>query len=227
VISLKMAIGYCRVSTNSQVEKGVSLDAQQARIEAWAEAHDFQLIQILVDAGISGKSTENRNGLQEAVELACREEAALVVNSLSRLSRSTKDTISLAEELGKAGADLVSLSEDINTTTASGKMIFRLFAVLNEFERDQISERIRMALRHKKEQGLICGQVPYGMARDGNKLVPDPAEQMVLVRLIRWREKGWSLRKIADKLNRMAIKSKKGGEWFPSGVASVLRTRSR
>ncbi len=118
---MKKAIGYVRVSTETQVQNGVSLDAQQARIESWADAHGFQLVQILVDAGVSGKSTDNREGLLEAVEFACQEKAVLVVYSLSRLSRSTKDTITLAEKLGKAGADLVSLSEDINTTTAAGR----------------------------------------------------------------------------------------------------------
>lgn len=221
--SLKSAIGYCRVSTESQVEKGVSLGAQKARIESWATAHDFQLIQILEDAGISGKATDNRKGLLEAVELACQEKAALVVYSLSRLSRSTKDTISLAEKLGKSGADLVSLSEDINTTTATGKMIFRLLAVLNEFERDQISERIRMALAHKKKRGLVCGQIPFGMHRNGDRLVPNREEQKVLRILKRWREKDWSLRKISEELNKRGIPAKKGGKWYPSGVASVLK----
>jgi len=77
-----------------------------------------------------------------------------VVYSLSRLSRSTKDTLQIAEKLDKAGADLVSLSEQIDTTSASGKMVFRLMAVLNEFERDQISERTSAALQHKKAKGL-------------------------------------------------------------------------
>ena len=220
---MKKAIGYCRVSTTSQVENGISLSAQKSRIKSWAIAHDFQLIKIFVDAGISGKSTKNREGLLDAVELACTESAVLVVFSLSRLSRSTKDTINLAEKLGKSGADLVSLSEEINTTSAAGKMIFRLLAVLNEFERDQISERIRMALRHKKEQGLVCGQVPYGMRREGDRLVRDSEQQKVLRLIRRWRGNEWSLRKISEHLNRKGIPAKKGGKWFPSGVSSVLR----
>ncbi|MHA1613665.1 MAG: recombinase family protein [Candidatus Thorarchaeota archaeon] len=220
---MKKAVGYCRVSTESQVENGISLDAQYARIESWAEANGFQIIQIMEDAGISGKSTENREGLLEAVDLACRESAALVVYSLSRLSRSTKDTISLAEKLGKTGADLVSLSEDINTTSAAGKMIFRLLAVLNEFERDQISERIRMVLQHKKEQGLVCGQIPYSMRRDGDRLIPDKEQKRILRMIRRWRGNGWSLRKITEYLNSHKVPAKKGGKWYASSVRSILR----
>lgn len=220
---MKKAVGYARVSTEVQVTNGVSLDAQRARIESWAEAHGFRLVSMLEDAGISGKSTENREGLLEAVELACQEKAALVVYSLSRLSRSTKDTIALAEKLGKAGADLVSLSENIDTTSAAGKMLFRLLAVLNEFERDQISERIKMALRHKKEQGLVYGTVPYGYDRVGDRLFPKPEEQEVIVRMKRWRASGWSFRRMAGELNGAGIPTKRGRQWFASSVRSVLK----
>lgn len=65
------------------------------------------------------------------------------------------------------GRDLVSLSEKIDTTSASGKMVFRLLAVLNEFERDQISDRTRFALAHKKANGeKTGGTVPFGYKVD-------------------------------------------------------------
>lgn len=102
-------------------------------------------------------------------------------------------------------------------------MIFRLLAVLNEFERDQISERIRMALAHKKREGLVYGQISFGLRRDGDLLIPDQEEQKVLRMLRRWREKGWSLRKISEELNKRCIPAKKGGVWYPTGVASVLK----
>lgn len=70
---------------------------------------------------------------------------------MSRLARSTRDAITTSERLDKAGAALVSLSEKIDTTTAAGKMVFRMLAVLAEFERDQISERTTTAMQHKKE----------------------------------------------------------------------------
>ena len=74
----------------------------------------------------------------------------LVVYSLSRLARSTKDTIAIAERLKAGRAHLVSLSEKIDTTSASGTMIFRLFAVLAEFDRDLVSERTRGAMAYTR-----------------------------------------------------------------------------
>src|SRR6185295_927090 len=106
---------------------------------------------------------DNRPALQAALEAACRGKAALVVYSLSRLARSTRDAIGMSERLHKAGADLVSLSERIDTTTAAGKMVFRMLAVLAEFERDQIAERTKGALSHMRNQGKrISGKIPYG-----------------------------------------------------------------
>ena len=124
------AIGYVRVSTAEQAAEGVSLDAQRARIAAWAHANAAELTAVYTDAGLSGGRADNRPGLQAALDAACTAKAALVVYSLSRLARSTRDAITISERLDQAGADLVSLSEKIDTTTAAGKMVFRMLAVL-------------------------------------------------------------------------------------------------
>ena len=173
-------VGYVRVSTEEQARTGVSLDTQKQKIRAWAEAMDAELIAMEEDAGISGKLMRNREGLQTAIERACEEKAALVVYSLSRLSRSLKDTLAITEKLEAAGGDLVSISERIDTTSASGKMVFRLLCVLNQFEREVLSERTSAALQHKKANGLVYGPTPYGCRRKGKRLVPDQDEQVVL-----------------------------------------------
>jgi site-specific DNA recombinase len=134
-------VGYTRVSTDEQARSGQSLDAQEASIREWADRAHIHILRIFEDAGISGTKLRQRPALQDALRLSCEQKAVLVVYSLSRLSRSTKDTLQIAEKLDRAGADLVSLSEKIDTTSASGKMLFRLMTVLNEFERDQIPER--------------------------------------------------------------------------------------
>src|SRR6266849_5970072 len=164
------AIAYIRVSTSGQVEDGVSLDAQRSKIAAWCEVMGYELVQTCADEGLSGHSVEKRAGLQAAVDAVCACGGVLVVYSLSRLARKTRETLELGERLSKAGADLVSLSEKIDTTSAAGKMVFRMLAVLAEFERDQVSERTTMALAFKKSQGKkLGGRVPYGkvLAFDG------------------------------------------------------------
>jgi DNA invertase Pin-like site-specific DNA recombinase len=219
------AIGYIRVSTAGQVEDGVSLDAQAAKIRSWADLNDADEVNIFTDEGISGKRADNRPGLQAALETLHTGDA-FICYSLSRLSRSTKDTITIAEELQKKGADLVSLSEKIDTTTAAGKMVFRMLAVLNEFERDQVSDRTRFALAHKKANGeKTGGTVPFGyqVTAEGN-LIPDADEQRAVSLIVKRRKAGDSLRRICRALEAAGHPRKNGSpSWHPQAVARVLK----
>jgi site-specific DNA recombinase len=218
------AIGYIRVSTEGQAVDSVSLDAQRAKIEAWCLLNDYELSAVHVDAGISGKSADNRPGLQAALT-DCREGSALVVYSLSRLSRSIRDTLDLSDKLAKAGADLVSLSEKIDTTSAAGKMVFRLLAVMNEFERDQISERTTAALQYKKSKGeKTGGAIPYGHDLDANgvSLLPNPNEQDVIARAKALHAGGLSLRKIADELDRRGFIPRNGGVFYAEQIRRMV-----
>jgi site-specific DNA recombinase len=222
-------VAYIRVSTEGQAVEGVSLDAQRARIAAWAAANDGTLCEgdVHVDAGISGKRWDNRPGLKAALDSVCGGGGVLVVYSLSRLARSTRDTINIAERLERAGADLVSLSEKIDTTSASGKMLFRLMAVLNEFERDLIAERTRTALAHKRDKSELIGHVPYGsnLDPDGRTLVACPAELAVMADVWRMRAEGRSLRKIAAELTGRGVPTKGGRPWSHSSIVSILERK--
>lgn len=206
---------YLRVSTAGQVAEGVSLEAQEARARGWAEANGYMVAGLHCDAGISGKRAENRPGLQAALAEVCRTRGALIVYSLSRLARSTRDAINIAEKLEKAGADLVSLSEKIDTTSAAGKMIFRMLAVLAEFERDLISERTKGALAHMAAQGRRVGEIPLGftLAEDRVHLVENPAEQKILKAIQDLRTRGRKWREVAEEMNRRGYCTKKGRLW--------------
>jgi len=222
---MKTATAYIRVSTEGQATDGVSLDAQQAKIAAWCVVNDVELGSVFIDAGISGKRADNRPQLQSALDGVCQTGGVLVVYSLSRLARSTKDTIAISERLDKAGADLVSLSEKLDTTSAAGKMVFRMMAVLAEFERDQVSERTMAAMAHKKSKGERVGKIPFGftLAGDGVSLVEN-IEELRAVELIRsLKAQGYSLRAIAAELDAQKIPTKDGkGKWQHTTVKSIL-----
>jgi len=220
----KQSIGYVRVSTEQQGINGVSIDAQQAKLAAWSMVNDCELAGMYVES-VSGKRADNRPELQKALKHVSECGGVLVVYSLSRLARSTKDTIEIAEQLDKAGADLVSLSEKIDTTTAAGKMVFRMLAVLNEFERDQVAERTKSAMQYKRQRGELVGNVPFGFDLDGDgiTLVSNVGEQHVLDLIDELRERGESLRKIADELTRRGIQTKEGKQrWQHSTIQRIL-----
>src|SRR2546422_7695031 len=89
----QQAIAYVRVSTAGQVEDGVSLDAQRAKIAAWCDVMDYELVQTFADEGISGHSMKNRPALHQALDAVCTCGGVLVVYSLSRLARNTAETL--------------------------------------------------------------------------------------------------------------------------------------
>jgi len=220
------AVGYIRVSTEEQATHGVSLDSQRERIEAWTEFKQAELLEVFEDAGISGYRSDNRPGVLAAMELSCREQATLVVYSLSRLARNTLETLQLAQRIEKAGANIVSLSEPIDTTTAMGKAFFSISAVFQELERNQIAERVSVAMAYRKKQGLFCGTVPYGftLAEDGDTLLPLEAEQEVIRLIQELRRQGLTLRAIRSELEQRGIRTKTGGSrWAPKVLASVCR----
>lgn len=223
----RMAIGYVRVSTTGQAEEGVSLDAQREAIKAHCQLQGLCLVGIEADEGVSGSRMANRPGLRKAIESVSKAGGVLVTYSLSRLARNTKETLETAERLEAAGADLASLSERIDTTGACGRMVFRMMAVLAEFERDQIAERTRAALAHKKAKGeKTGGSVPFGYtAEDRNGkavLVPVAAEQEVIRDAAAMQEKGMSLRAIGAELEARGIMTKTGRGWNPKTVRSML-----
>lgn len=219
----RKAVGYLRVSTSGQAEEGVSLEAQEAKIRAYCQLNDLELTTIHTDAGISGKRADNRPGLQAALR-ECDQGAVLIVYSLSRLARSTRDTINLSERLKKAGSDLVSLSEKIDTTTAVGRMFFRLMAILAEFELEQLIERTRAAIDHKKSKGERLGRIPYGytVAEDGKTLIPDDGEMALLAMIRDYSDEGLSLRAISKKLHEQGILARNGKPFAASTIRLIL-----
>lgn len=217
------AVAYLRVSTADQASDGVSLQMQEAKARAWALLNDYALTAVFVDAGVSGKAAGNREGLQAALA-ACKRGGVLVVYSLSRLARSTSDTLEIADRLQRSGVDLVSLSERIDTTSAAGKMIFRMLAVLAEFERDQVSERTVAAMQHKKALGELVGSVPFGYAlgADGVHLEEDAREQAVMSEVRALRAGGLSMQRIADELGKRGY-APRGKRWHAQTISNILK----
>lgn len=174
-----------------------------------------------MDAGISGKSMDKRQGLKDALA-AVKKGGVLVVYSLSRLARSTKDTLAISEQLDKAGADLVSLTEKIDTTGAAGKMMFRMLAVLAEFERDVIAERTKSAMSHKKQIGEVYSPIPFGFQAIDGRLEQVESEALMVTEILAMRNSGATLSAIANSLNVRGIEGKRGGKWFPSTVRYLI-----
>ncbi len=224
--STAVAIGYVRVSTDEQAREGVSLEAQRAKVVAYCGLHGVALAQTYADEGLSGKRADNRPGLQRAIAHACESHGVLMVYSLSRLARSTRDAIDIAERLAKSGADLVSITEKIDTTTSMGRFFFTTIAALAQLERDQISERTCMALAHKRsKRQRVSGHIPYGsrLADDGVNLLDEPQEQRAVEVIRRLRAAGGTTREIEKELQRLGLRPRNGWHWHPKVILDLCR----
>jgi len=220
------AVGYARVSTTDQAREGVSLEVQESRFRAWCEATGTEPVGFFRDAGLSGGRADNRPGLQAAIKAARKSKAVLVVYSLSRLARSTKDAILIAEDLNKAGADLVSLTEKIDTTSPTGKAFFTIMAAMAQLERDQIAERTAAAMAHLRKQGRrISSKIPFGfdLSEDGRYLIPNPREREAVELMHSLRADGRTLRHIATELERRGVHAKYSDHWSAQAVRGILK----
>lgn len=222
-------IAYLRVSTSKQADHGVSLDAQRAKVEAYASLYDLDLLDVLVDAGASAK-TLDRPALRDALaRLDAGEADALLVVKLDRLTRSVRDLGSLVERYFAPGkATLLSVGEQIDTRSAAGRLVLNVLMSVAQWEREAIGERTATALAHKRSNGeKTGGDVPYGwrLDDDGKHLAPHDAEQTILRAARDLREAGLSLRKIGAELEAEGLLPRNGRRWHPQSVKQLLAGR--
>src|SRR6202167_2634249 len=196
-------IGYVRVSTDKQAERGISLDAQAEKIRAMALVQGTELGEIIVESGESAKSL-NRPGMAKLLALVdAGKVKTVIVAKLDRLTRSVKDLCELLERFERKGVALVSVAESLDTGSAAGRLVLNIMAAVSQWEREAIGERTRDALQYKRSQGQRVGNIAFGfrLASDGEHLEPDPTEQGALAEIRRLRREGTTLRGIASTLN--------------------------
>jgi len=207
-------VAYVRVSTDKQADQGVSLEAQQAKIRAYAELYGLELAEVVVDAGLSAK-TLDRPGLVRALEmLRSGEAAALLVVKLDRLTRSVRDLGQLVADYFAApdGPALLSVSEQVDTRTAAGRLVLNVLGAVSQWEREAIGERTSVAMRHMSERGEYVGGAPpfgYRLALDG-RLEAQAGEQAAIREAQALRASGLSLRAVAARLEAQGFRSRTG-----------------
>lgn len=218
------AVAYLRVSTERQADGGTSLEGQRNQINGYAKLFDLDIVAWKQDPGVSGK-TLKRPGVQDALRLLGNGRAdALVVAKLDRLTRSLRDLGLLLDRYFQAeGKALLSVAEQVDTRTATGRMVLNVFTTIAQWEREQIGERVSAMHAVKRVRRERVGRPPYGLrvASDGRTLEPDPAEQAALEVLWGLRQQGVSLRGIAQELQHRGHPSR-GARWHPTTVARIV-----
>ena len=219
------AIGYIRVSTEKQADRGVSLEAQSEKVRAMAVVQGAELAEVIVDAGESAKSLDRPGMARLLAMVDSKAVDVVIIAKLDRLTRSVKDLAELLERFTRRGVSLVSVAESLDTGTAAGRLVLNIMTAVSQWEREAIGERTRDAMGHKKANGERVGTIPFGfrMADDGSSLEEDPSEQDILGRIPGLKAAGHTLREIADELNRQGYTTRRGTAWRFQYVAAVLK----
>jgi len=146
-------IGYVRVSTARQRE-GYSLEAQREAIERYCQAHGHELVVIEEE---SESAIKARPVFQRVKAQVLDGKAdGLIVAKLDRLGRSVRDLANIAEELSQYGKQLISVGDNIDTSTSNGKLLFHILSAIAEYERELLIERTKAGRALAEKQGKIC-----------------------------------------------------------------------
>lgn len=222
------AIAYLRVSTDKQADAGVSLEVQRRKVMAYAELYDLEVVTVEVDAGASAKSLDRPALARSLAALKAGEADALLVVKLDRLTRSVRDLGDLVELSNRQGWGLLSVSEQLDTRTAAGRMVLNILAAVSQWEREAIGERTAAAMAHKRAHDEYTGgDAPYGwrLASNGSDLEPHAGEQEAINAARELRAAGLSLRKVGAALEARGILPRTGKGWHPEKVKRLCAAK--
>lgn len=224
-------LGYARVSTAEQANEGMSLDAQEARIRAWADALGHEVYDVVTDEGVSGTKllADRPQGRRVAELLDARKPAveAVVVVRTDRLGRDAAEQIALLKRFRTGKVGLVAIAQHIDLATPHGRAMAQIGAVFAELERALIAERTSEALAELRRQGKAWNHPPFGWETEDGRLVTVPEEQETIRSILKLRDSGWSYNRIASHLTTEGYRTKRGGPWQAMSVRSVERTATR
>lgn len=211
-------ITYFRVSTQKQGASGLGLEAQRQAVAAYLLERDRTVLAefVEIETGKGANALEKRPELRKALELCRRSGATLLIAKLDRLARNVHFVSGLIE----TGVDFIAAD-----MPNANKVMIQMHAVMSEWERDQISERTKVALAAAKARGVVLGATGPANLERHNHLRQAAAQAFndrlkpVLSGFI---AQGLSRRAMVDQLNALGIKAPRGGAWSLGQVQRLM-----
>jgi len=221
-------ISYTRVSTTEQADVGISLDAQEAAIRSYCSFRGLELVEMVVDPGVSaGKPLSTRPGGQRVLELVeTGKVGAVVAFKLDRLFRDTADCLTTVTDWDRRGVALHLLDmggQAIDTSSAIGRFFLTVMAGAAEMERNLVKERTAAALAHLQAQGRTLGTPGLGYRMEQGVVLEVASEVETVARIKELREGGATLQEIANTMVSEGRQTKRGGQWATGTVSRILK----
>lgn len=212
---------YMRVSTEDQAREGFSLPEQRERLETFCKFKGYEIIDYYEDAGISAKTGNYRPEFERLKsDIKAKKVNTIVALKLDRITRSIYDWENLMTFLDENGAYLDCVNDEINTTSANGKMISRLLMSVSQNEIERTSERTKIGLAGAIKSGHIPHIAPLGYKHEDKKLVIDYSTKDVVIRIFDLYYNGYSYQKISNLFNNEKVLGKEN--WRDSTIVNIL-----
>lgn len=232
---MSRVVTYCRVSSEEQAEKDISIPAQRKAIHRWVEQSGDSLVQDFVDEGISAYApADKRPGFCGMVNF-CRKHKVdhILVHKLDRFSRNREESILFKSLLRKHGVTVKSITETYDPETPQGFLYEGMIEVINQFYSMNLATETLKGMKENAERGFHNGgRVPYGYrlekvgdpGRERMRLVEGPEEEVNLVReMFRLAtEEGMGAKTITNLLNERQIPAPCSRHWSASTVSNIL-----
>jgi len=213
---------YVRCSTTKQ-----DLTTQSQQLIDYSNAYGFSIGNHISDFGISG-SEFNREGLNQIKEgIVNKSFNQLLIYSISRLGRSMVDTITFLNELNDNGINVISLKENLDLSTPSGKMISSILSVLSEYELETLRNRVSDTLQTKKRNGIKYTKSVYGFDFDNLKMSLNEKEQKLIRKIFRMYNNGFGYTEISNHLNTNGHRIKNGRLFSRFYVRNILQNKHK
>ena len=212
---------YMRVSTEDQAREGFSLPEQKERLESFCKFKGYEIIDYYQDAGISAKTGNHRPEFERLKDdIKAKKVNTIVALKLDRITRSIYDWENLMTFLDENNAYLDCVNDEINTTSANGKMISRLLMSVSQNEIERTSERTKIGLAGAIKSGHIPHVAPLGYKHEDKKLVIDYSTKDIVVRIFDLYYSGLSYQKISNLFNKEKVLGKEN--WRDSTIVGIL-----
>ncbi len=212
---------YLRVSTEDQAREGFSLPEQRERLESFCKFKGYEIIDYYEDAGISAKTGNYRPEFERLKnDIKAKKVNTIVALKLDRITRSIYDWENLMTFLDENNAYLDCVNDEINTTSANGKMISRLLMSVSQNEIERTSERTKVGLAGAIKCGHIPHVAPLGYKHEDKRLVIDYSTKDIIVRIFDLYYNGYSYQKISNLFNEEKVLGK--DNWRDSTIQTIL-----
>lgn len=216
---------YERVSSDEQAKEGFSLEVQGEKNTAHIAAQGWELFDRYIDAGKSAKDLKRPDMQRLLTDIDKGNVNIVVVHKLDRLTRNIGDLHELLMLFDKKEIKLVSIMENIDTSTAMGRMFVYMLGIFAQWYRENLSEEVIKGQKKRAENGLRNSATrPYGyeVLPSDLSLVINEEEAPIVQRIFQQFVNGWGRIKIARELNKEGIPARDGGIWYESVINSMI-----